>query len=633
MNDIRHVIARASKRLWMTDAFKRWAVTLTIPAAIFIVCLLIDRIGGTAILARIESGALKLWQPILGPFGGSVDQFARTDITDDSLRFSTILFVGVPLLMATFIAAALWAWFTRPSTVAVARHVDEAAGLKESLSTSLYIERSDDPWSRAVIETASQAATQVDVRSAVPIDAPRAWPIPLGTFLAFLVMFLAIPHADLSGEREQIVQERKKQEELVKVKAENDLQQKKLEELVRKANVDVKLDDASKDASDGKKPEERDPDAFRRGAVKQLTSVAEQLQKLKEDEKAPQLEALREKMQQLRQPGPGPLDDFSRQLARGDFNKAQQALEQIQKELGDASMSAEQKEQLKKQLENLAKQLEKAGDAQKQVEKELQKEGLDKKSAEELAKKAAQSPDELKKALEQMQGLTDQQKLDMMKMAMSQMKAASQCENMSESMSEMAKGMTQEGMQSDESMQAMDELSKELSDMEMMQSDMENLQAALDETKDQLAKLGECLGGQPGKEGECEGGPKIGSWKPGEGRKVGQGSGGPGRGNGPSPDAEAADYQVDKKKAEVKNVGGPVIGSRLVYGEQIKGTSTASFAEAVRAAEEQAAEDINNHQIPREYQDAVKTYFGRLQERVKKDKPTESTPDKKESGK
>lgn len=633
MNDIRHVIARASKRLWMTDAFKRWAVTLTIPAAIFIVCLLIDRIGGTSILARIESGALKLWQPILGLFGGSVDQFARTDITDDSLRFSTILFVGVPLLMATFIAAALWAWFTRPSTVAVARHVDEAAGLKESLSTSLYIERSDDPWSRAVIETASQAATQVDVRSAVPIDAPRAWPIPLGTFLAFLVMFLAIPHADLSGEREQIVQERKKQEELVKVKAENDLQQKKLEELVRKANVDVKLDDASKDASDGKTPEERDPDAFRRGAVKQLTSVAEQLQKLKEDEKAPQLEALREKMQQLRQPGPGPLDDFSRQLARGDFNKAQQALEQIQKELGDASMSAEQKEQLKKQLENLAKQLEKAGDAQKQVEKELQKEGLDKKSAEELAKKAAQSPDELKKALEQMQGLTDQQKLDMMKMAMSQMKAASQCENMSESMSEMAKGMTQEGMQSDESMQAMDELSKELSDMEMMQSDMDNLQAALDETKDQLAKLGECLGGQPGKEGECEGGPKIGSWKPGEGRKVGQGSGGPGRGNGPSPDAEAADYQVDKKKAEVKNVGGPVIGSRLVYGEQIKGTSTASFAEAVRAAEEQAAEDINNHQIPREYQDAVKTYFGRLQERVKKDKPTESTPDKKESGK
>lgn len=205
---------------------------------------------------------------------------------------------------------------------------------------------------------------------------------------------------------------------------------------------------------------------------------------------------------------------------------------------------------------------------------------------------------------------------------------------MSESMSEMAKGMTQEGMQNDEGLQAMDELSKELSDMEMMQSDMENLQAALDETKEQLAKLGECLGGRPGsKDGECEGGPKIGSWKPGEGRKIGQGSGGPGRGNGPSPDAEAADYQVDKKKADVKNVGGPVIGSRLVYGEQIKGTSSASFAEAVQAAEEQAAEDINNHQIPREYQDAVKTYFGRLQERVKKDKPAEAAPSKKESGK
>jgi hypothetical protein len=184
--------------------------------------------------------------------------------------------------------------------------------------------------------------------------------------------------------------------------------------------------------------------------------------------------------------------------------------------------------------------------------------------------------------------------------------------------------MSQEGMQSSEGMEAMEQLAKELSEMEMMQADMENLDAALDEAKKQLSKLGECLGGQcqGDKDGECEGGPKIGAWKPGESRKEGQGSGGPGRGNGPSPDAQAADYQTEKKKADVKNVGGPTIGTRLVYGEQVKGQSTAEFAEAVAAAEAQASEDITNHQVPREYQDAVKTYFGRLQQKVKKDAPS-----------
>jgi len=62
-----------------------------------------------------------------------------------------------------------------------------------------------------------------------------------------------------------------------------------------------------------------------------------------------------------------------------------------------------------------------------------------------------------------------------------------------------------------------------------------------------------------------------------------------------------------------------------VYGEQVKGESTAEFADAVEAGAQNAAEAIENKQVPREYQEAVKRYFGTLGEKVKADRPPAAT--------
>ena len=80
-------------------------------------------------------------------------------------------------------------------------------------------------------------------------------------------------------------------------------------------------------------------------------------------------------------------------------------------------------------------------------------------------------------------------------------------------------------------------------------------------------------------------------------------SGNRGRGNGrPSPEEEAVDYKV-------------------------KGESVAEFAEVAQNSEQQASEAIENNQVPRELQNAVKTYFGRLNAKVKGEKPaTEPAP-------
>jgi len=610
MTDIRRVLKSAGLRLWVLDTVRGWSVFAAALLAGVLVARIVEQVAGFTFDWRRAA-----------PFVPAGTAYTA---------FLLVVVLAAYATAAGLVLSALWALIRLRKPLAVARTLDECAGLKESLSTALYIERETDPWSKAMIETATAKARAVNVQQALPLEAPKFWPVPLATTLGLVLVWMLMPKIDLSGKHAEKLAEATKKQEVLTVKAEVQAQEKKLEELLKKAKIEDAVADGDLEG-EGEKPKENDPEALRRSAVKKLTNVAEQLEKMKEDEKAPQMAALKEQLKQLRQPGQGPLNEFSRQLSRGDFNKAKAALEEMSKQLGDAAMPPEQKEELKKQLENMAKQMEKLADAEKQVAKEMEKQGLDKKSAEELAKKAAQGGEELKKALEQMKDMNEEQKQQMLEMAKSMMKACEQCNGMSESMSKMAKGMSQEGLQQ-EGAEGMENLAKELSEMELMESDMENLDAALDEAKKQLAEMGKCLGGEMEGEGECDGAPKIGSWKQGDSRKKGAGSGGPGRGNGPSPDAEATDYTTEKKKANVKTGDGPIIGQRLVYGEQVKGESKAQFADTVASSAAEATEAIESKQIPREYHDAVKSYFGRLQEKVKKDTPAQA-PAAKEAGK
>jgi hypothetical protein len=127
-------------------------------------------------------------------------------------------------------------------------------------------------------------------------------------------------------------------------------------------------------------------------------------------------------------------------------------------------------------------------------------------------------------------------------------------------------------------------------------------------------------------DGECNGngdqpGKGQGGWRQGSSNNRGQGSGGPGQGNGASPEAEAVDFTVEKNKAKVKTNQGPIIGTRLVYGQQVKGESKAEFSEAVAVSSAAAAEAVESQQVPRELHNAVKHYFGTLEGKVKSEKP------------
>ena len=115
------------------------------------------------------------------------------------------------------------------------------------------------------------------------------------------------------------------------------------------------------------------------------------------------------------------------------------------------------------------------------------------------------SSEEMKKALDQMKEMSEQEKQDLMKAAKAQEGASKQCQGLSDKMGEMAKGSGKEGM-SQQAMEAAEAMAGQLSEMEMMNKDMEAMDAAMDEAMKQLGKMaGQCKGGNCNGQGEGEG--------------------------------------------------------------------------------------------------------------------------------
>jgi hypothetical protein len=582
MNEIRRVLSIASWRLLLVDFFR----TLAIAAAAAV---------GALILTRLAERTFGL--PISWPRGW-------------------IALAAIALGTAT-LAALAWSLIRRARGLRLARELDERANLKESLSTALCVASSDDPWCRMVLQTARERALAVDVRKAIPITAPRLWPAPFAMTLALVAVWFSFPQLDVMGLFQTRQAALAQQNELRQVTAEVQSNEQRLKELMQQARVEIKDDDSARAAADNK-PEPRDADEIRRAAVKKLTSMSEKLAEMKSGEKSKQMEALKNQMKQLKQPGPGPLDGMTKSLQMGDFKRAQEDLAELSKQMASDSMSKEDKAKAAEQLQKLAEQLEKLAQDRQQLERQLEQAGLSK----EQAGQAARDPEALRQALEQMKNLSEEQKRELVKQALAQNAACKQCNGMASSMGKMAKGSSQSGM-NQEGMEGLEGLSGQLSDLEMAEQDLKNLDAALSECRGQLAKMAsQCSGGS------CEGdgrGVKMAAsenqspWRAGEtAGKFGQGSGGPGQsGGGTSPQGADAPVTTEKAMAQSKVGNGPIIGSKYVYGEQVRGESTAEFQQAVESGRKAASEALETMQVRRELHDSVKHYFGRLEARAK----------------
>ena len=572
MNEVRRAVRTAAKRLLVIDLIRAFIVTLSVAMAAMIALRLVQQVFGLVLTADH-------WYTAAGIAAA-----------------------------AAALGATVWCLVVRRAQIAVARELDDRAGLRESLSTALCVERTDDPWCRAVVETAQERARRVIVRDAIPIESPRFWPVPLALALSFVVIWFAFPRIDVLGMFARHEQDEAQHREVQQVKATVADDQKKLDEILKKANVEVTPDKPEGNEAENAKP--MDADELRRAAIKKLTSMQDKLNELKGGEKAQKMQAMRDAMKQLKQPGPGPLDQMAKALQAGNFKQAQESLEELSKKLADDSLNPDQKEQLKQQLAKLSEQLNKVAEDRKNLEQQLKQAGMDQQAAQKLAA----DPEALKKALEQMKNLSEEQKQQLMEAAKAASEACKQCSGMGQKMGQMAAGMSQQGMDS-KGQEGMEGMMGMLSEMEMMKGELDSLDAAMSECSGQLAKLGEglCRG-----DGQCQSLVAMTKpWQAGDSRNKGKGQGGPGMGEGGEGHAEEAPTTTEKVKGNVKQGDGPIIGSRLVQGDVVKGEASAEWSAVVEAATEESAEAIDSQVVPREYHDAIKTYFGRLAAKTK----------------
>lgn len=593
MNEIKQTLARASKRLFVIDLLR------TLVVSVFVVlCVLF---------------ALRL-----------VQKLAPTFALDWGL--AALIGAGSAIVIA-FIAALV----RRPDENSVARTVDEKAGLRESISTALCVDKNSDAWSQTIVTDAGERARRVVINDALPIEGPKAWPMPIAAGLALLAVWWA-PSTDVMGLLAKKEQKQAQQQQVQEVRSTVDETKKMIEQI--KAQTGVELETEGEETAPKLTPDQTemvDPQEIARSAIKELTSLSDKLEEQRNSEHGATYDALRDMTRQLTQPSDGPMSEMARAMARGDFKEAKEQLEQMANAISNGEMSEEQKQQAAEQLEQMKQQLEKMAQNRQALEEQLKAAGL----SEQQAKQMAADPDALKKALQEA-GASEEQAQQLSQAAQAQQRASDAAGSMAQAMGQMASGMQQSNPS--EMSQGLESMSGQLSQMESMQQEMASLDQAMGECNAQLAKLGECSGsgnsqGQGFGEDAKWGG--TGQFSQGDSQGFGSGSGGPGQGMGQGPDAQATDFLLEKERAEVQTTNdGPVIASTMVQGAQIKGESHATFSSAVQSASSQAAEAIETKRVPRKLESAVQHYFGRLEAQSKQasGEPAKPAPQGKDAG-
>jgi hypothetical protein len=521
--------------------------------------------------------------------------------------------VAWALPAGTAAAAGLWTWFARRSPQRVALAIDEAAGLREALSTSLALEHNSDAWSTAVVEASEERAKVVNVRQALPLGAPRAWPVAAGSALAALIAFLAVPDLDLFGKASTREGREREESELRLVRETLKPEQEKLEELLKKAGIEPGAADAleTPEVAEAKTPEDA-----RRAIVKELSSIAKQLQEQGAGDQAQRQEALADAMRELRSPGEGELSETARKLARGDFRSAQKALQEIQQKLQSGELTEDERKKLEQQASNLSQQLSKLSEDHKpsgeQMAQALQQGGMSAEQAQQLAEQMQSNPaaaqEMMRQAMQQMQNMSPEQRQQLQQMA-AQMQASQQMRELAQQMQQMADGMkNNDATCADGACNSMGDLAGQQSQGEASQQSMEQAMAQLEKMMAQ-ANQGRA-GDQPGPAGTQP-------WSAGESQAQGNGSGGPGRGNGPSTGDTPAPTRTKREIAKSQDSGkGPVIASEVMEGESDVGESHAEFVEAVEAADAAASEALETQLVPRNRQELVKRYFSTMKRRT-----------------
>jgi chemotaxis protein histidine kinase CheA len=459
-------------------------------------------------------------------------------------------------------------WIGRPTLIEAATEIDRRFALRERLSSTLMLSPEDRETNlgQALTSDANRRAEVLDVPAKFDWGFNRRMLLPIvPLLLSGLYFYLPDRQSEVAegktaalntnlvknSTQPLLEQIKKKREQAEKDDLKDAIEMfKKLEGELEKMQQDTKLD-----------PKQ---------ALAKLNEIKEQLNERRKE--LGNADALKKNLQNMEKFENGPADELAEALKKGDFEKAEDALQELMENIKGGKMDQSQIEKLEKQLEQLSNALKQAADAHEQAKQNLQ----------EQIKQAQKNGDnqkagELQRKLEQMQAM-DSSMAQMQQMA----DMLSQCQNC-------MKNGDQQGLQ-----EAMSQMASQLSEMNLNDGQLQDL--------DQLmSELSEC------KNGMCEGGMgKMMSQFPGQGM-------GEGQGDGDRPEEENEIDFYDTQVRDKMKLGQTVFGGKI-GGENRKGISRVQVQEEIAREMTADPEALDEIPLPKTQKDHTRDYFNTLRD-------------------
>jgi hypothetical protein len=495
-------------------------------------------------------------------------------------------------LVAGLAVATIWTCMTIAPSIRAALEIDRRCGLKERVSSTLAMTAADrqSEAGQALIADTGARLRRTAVLDRFPVRPPGHLLLPLApAVVALAAMFLWSP-----AERKvaAATEPAATPPPLAVTRSADDLRQKLAER--RKEAEKAGLKDATellKKLEEGTDELKSQPE--REKAIVKLNDLARRLQERKK-QLGGNGEPLKRQMEQIQGIDKGPADKLAKALAKGDFEKAADELDQLKKQLSDKKLDPTKKDELAKQMEQLKQKIEQMAQQAKDALADMQKQADQMRQAGDPA-----ATNKLEEQIQRMQQMGPQ--MDSLK---------SLCNKLGQCANQMKQG------NSDQAAQSMKEAMRQMQEMAQQQREMKTLDGAL-ETLDDARRQMTCekCGGKGCKECQGQGeGNEMAKGDEGEEHdgKPGQGIG-TGPGNGARPEAKADGRFYDSRVSQKVGKGtGMVTG--VTDGPNLKNQAEAEIQQAAAAIEHGSTNPLSGQHLPKKQREHAQEYFDSFRE-------------------
>ncbi|MBC8202458.1 MAG: hypothetical protein H8E91_01365 [Planctomycetes bacterium] len=520
-------------------AARRMQLQETLTSAITILFWIVCTLAVFAIIDRIVSAAFIPWE-----------------------------FLGYVVALGWVISIVLVWRRSRHDRFQSAAEVDQRMNLHDRIGSAITCHLREDPFATVVLDDAISVVEEKEVekklRNFFPITFSSQWVWIALLGLIFATVFMTpqwnlfpdgkddfVPvvvadRVDIEASVDALVEDLQEDETL------RDALSQELSALDQAAQLDVS------------------PTDLRREALRKMTDLQKKLDNLLNDENALAYKETVRRLQALELPRNEQTTKLATALKSGNFAKAQQEAENLQKMLESNQLSEEERKQLAESLKKLGEQLTALENANDALSDALGAAGMDPNlSSDALA---------AENAIKSNAKLSEAQKKKLLEMLEAQKQAANACKKLGKACKKCASGNPSEFAS----------MTKQLEATKMFMSKAEA-------AKSQCQKAGM---------GMCD--------KPGNGN--GAGTGGNGKGNGGKNNINETETTTVANRSPVNTIEGSIIARQLFEGGLVTaGETNATVRETVLSGQRSAQEAIAQEEVPRQYHDLLRHYFGKLE--------------------